>query len=241
MPQWTGRRSRYGIPVFVYSVSKTRPEDLLATSRKDPSLSSVFLAAEYSTQFVLPLCARMHVDRAMPSSIFIIDLTGVGVSHFWKLRAHLQKASTMATSHYPESVEKMFIVGAPSFFPAVWRYINKWFEPALTSKISVLSRSDMKTALTMHIDVEDLPVFYGGNQVWEYGMYPDLDEEATNLVGQLADEWVEGPLRYVAEEDGDEIITAGTEAGKGRHQMLAKLPQYRPGSRPLSDSEEEEG
>ena len=109
MPQWTGRRSRNGVPVFVYSVSKTRPEDLLATTRKDPGLSSVFLPAEYSTRFVQPLCARMHVNRAMPCSIFIVDLTGVTVRHFWNLRAHLQRVSTMATLHYPESVEKIFV------------------------------------------------------------------------------------------------------------------------------------
>ena len=109
MPQWTGRRSRHGVPVFVYSVSKTRPEDLLATTRADPGLSSVFLPAEYSTRFVQPLCARMHDDRAMPCSIFIVDLTGVTVRHFWNLRAHLQRASTMATLHYPESVEKIFV------------------------------------------------------------------------------------------------------------------------------------
>ncbi|MCJ1392703.1 hypothetical protein MMC18_005574 [Xylographa bjoerkii] len=223
MPQWTGRRSRNGVPVFVYSVSKTRPEDLLTTSKKDPSLSSVFLPAEYSTQFVQPLCARMHVNRTMPCSIFIIDLTGVGVKHFWNLRAHLQKASTMATSHYPESVDKIFILGAPSFFPAVWGYINKWFEPNLTSKISVLATSDAKAVLTKHIDVEDLPVSYGGTVAWEYGMSPNLDEEARDMLGSFADNWIEGPIRYAPREDGDEILAAGTEAQGLRTATLAKL------------------
>ena len=54
----------------------------------------------------------MHIDRVMPCSVFIIDLSGVGVQHFWNLRAHLQRASTMATLHYPESVDKIFV----SFF-----------------------------------------------------------------------------------------------------------------------------
>ncbi|MCJ1385898.1 hypothetical protein MMC17_009022 [Xylographa soralifera] len=228
MPQWTGRRSRYGVPIFVYSVSKTRPEDLLTTSKKDPSLSSVFLPAEYSTQFVQPLCARLHVDRIMPCSIFIIDLTGVGVRHFWNLRAHLQKASTMATSHYPDLLLTFFgsfqILGAPSFFPAVWGYINKWFEPNLTSKISVLAASEAKAALTKHIDIEDLPVSYGGNLPWEYGMSPNLDEEARDMVGTFADHWIEGPITYVPRDDGDEICAAGTEAEGLRSAVLAKLP-----------------
>ena len=95
----------------------------------------------------------------------------------------------------------------------------------------------MRAVLTKHIDVEDLPILYGGNLDWEYGMYPNLDEEAMGIVGQLANEWVEGPLRYVPKKDGDEIIAAGTE-GKGvRCRVLAQLPE----SLPMSDSEEDYG
>ncbi|MCJ1282596.1 hypothetical protein MMC26_001921 [Xylographa opegraphella] len=163
----------------------------------------------------------------MPCSIFIIDLTGVGVRHFWNLRAHLQKASTMATSHYPESVDKIFILGAPSFFPVVWGYINKWFEPNLTSKISVLAHAEAKAVLSQHIDLADLPASYGGTLPWEYGTNPNLDDEAREMVGSFADNWIEGPTRYVSKEDGDEIHAAGTEGNGLRRTVLAKLPVRR--------------
>jgi len=45
----------------------------------------------------------------MSKSVNLIDLSGVGVKHFWNLRHHLQKSSTMATAHYPETVEKIFV------------------------------------------------------------------------------------------------------------------------------------
>ena len=136
MPQWTGRRTRRGVPLFVYAVSKVSPDDLLATSRKDPSLSSVFLPAEYSTQFVQPLCARMHVDRVMPCSTFVIDLTAVGVRHFWNLRNHLQKASTMATAHYPESVDKIFV--------SAFSHAHGLLVPLQATECSKLNVSDPK-------------------------------------------------------------------------------------------------
>ena len=231
MPQWTGRRSRRGVPLFVYSVAKIRPEDLLCTSSKDPSLSSVFLPAEYSSQFVQPLCARMHPDGAMPCLMHIIDLNGVGVKHFWSLRAHLQKAAGMATSHYPESVDKIFIVGAPSFFPTIWGYITKWFDPAITSKISVLSAAKSLDVLTSHIHPDDLPKCFGGRLNWEYGMQPMVDKEAKALLGELGDEWVQGPLEYVSEEDGktglprDRIVAVGSDGGKrARKAIVASLP-----------------
>ena len=221
MPLWTGRRSRKGVPLFVYSVAKIRPDDLLRTSSKDPGLSSVFLPAEYSSQFVQPLCAAMHSSGAMPHLMHIVDLNGVGIKHFWSLRSHLQKAAGMATSHYPESVDKIFIVGAPSFFPTIWGYITKWFDPAITSKISVLSAAKATDVLISHIDSEDLPQSFGGRLEWEYGMHPIVDEEARALLGDFADDWTNGPLQYAADavDDtgvfGDSIVAVGSEAGQG--------------------------
>ena len=238
MPQWTGRRSRKGVPLFVYSVSKIRPEDLLCTSSKDPGLSSVFLPAEYSSQFVQPLCARLHPDGAMPCLMHIIDLNGVGVKHFWSLRSHLQKAAGMATSHYPESVDKIFIVGAPSFFPTIWGYITKWFDPAITSKISVLPAAKSLEVLKHHIHLDDLPISFGGELDWEYGMHPVVDKEAEALLGDLVEEWVEGPLEYVIDEDDqtglptEKIVAVGSDGGtKIRKAVVANLPY----SKTLSD------
>ena len=116
------------------------------------------------------------------------------------------------------------ILGAPSFFPVVWGYINKWFEPNLTSKISVLATSEAKAVLSTRIDLEDLPVSYGGTLPWEYGMCPNLDDEAREMVGSFADRWIEGPIRYVPRDDRDEIHAAGTEAKGLRRAVLAKLP-----------------
>ena len=231
MPQWTGRRSRRGVPLFVYSVAKILPEDIISTSCADSTLSSVFLPAEYSSQFIQPLCGKLHVDGVMPCLMHIIDLRGVGVRHFWSLRAHLQKAAGMATSHYPESVDKIFIVGAPSFFPTIWGYITKWFDPAIISKVSVLPTCKSLDVLTTHIHPDDLPKAFGGNLDWEYGMQPNFDDETRVLLGALAEDWVEGPLIYSRNEGsgtetpGDTIIAAGTDASKkARTAVVARFP-----------------
>ena len=106
----------------------------------------------------------------------------------------------------------------------MWGYINKWFEPNLTSKISVLAASEATAVLTKHIDVEDLPAAYGGAVPWEYGMSPNLDEETRAMVGRFADNWIEGPVRYVSREDGDEICAVGAETRGLSGAVLAKLP-----------------
>jgi hypothetical protein len=42
----------------------------------------------------------------------------------WSLRRHLQQASELATAHYPETLNTIAIVNAPTFFPTVWSWIK---------------------------------------------------------------------------------------------------------------------
>lgn len=110
MPQWIGRRDLNGVPICVYVVSEIPVKSVLSVQQRDPNLSSVFLSAEYMTQFVQPLCSRLASDGVqIARSVNIVDLSGVGLGLFWNLRKLLQTSSSMATAHYPESVERIFV------------------------------------------------------------------------------------------------------------------------------------
>jgi hypothetical protein len=55
----------------------------------------------------------------------------------------------------------------------------------------------------------------GGSLDWDYGSHPNVDEETRTFVGSMADEWVEGPLKFFSdEEDGDRTVATGMR-GKG--------------------------
>ncbi|KAL9105349.1 MAG: hypothetical protein Q9227_009469 [Pyrenula ochraceoflavens] len=238
LPQWTGRRDRNGIPTCVYVVSEIAQGDLLDIQRKDPKLSTVFLPAEYMTQFVQPLCGKMLQKEGgkgarVARSTNIVDLSGVGVGLFWNLRKLLQTSSSMATAHYPESVERIFVVGAPSFFPTIWGFVQRWFEPATTAKIHVLAANQVTETLEQFIDLEDLPRRFGGKLEWEFGDQPVLDEETKGRVGKLREGWIGGPIRLLDRPEGDEIVALGKDhKGVMRREVLAK---ERPG-RPRTDS-----
>lgn len=97
---------------MVYVVCQVKGEDILMLHKADPALSSVFLAAEYVTQFVQPFCAELQHQR-ITTSINIIDLSNVGVPTFWRMRKLLNTASNMATAHYPETVKKIYVSVIP--------------------------------------------------------------------------------------------------------------------------------
>lgn len=208
---------------MVYVLSSIRPEDIKKAFDTDPQLTTVFLPAEYVTEFVMPLCGKLQHDNIITSTCNIIDLSHVGLLGFWNLRSLLHAASSMATAHYPESVERILVIGAPSFFPTIWKLITRWFEPATTRKISIISKSEVKSSMEKYIALSDIPERFGGSLKWEFNDPPALDGEVAKVAGDLATKWVDGPIRYTSDRNSDKIVAVGKKGGNRRRVVLATI------------------
>ncbi|TIA47181.1 CRAL/TRIO domain-containing protein [Aureobasidium pullulans] len=246
-PQWTGRQDRRGIPVYIFEVAHLNSKAVSAyeasTSSKNQSVQSkipakmlrLFALYENLTNFVLPLCSEMpgrpFPETPVSQSSNIVDISNVGLRQFWNLKNHMQDASQLATAHYPETLDRIFIIGAPSFFPTVWSWVKKWFDPITVSKIFILSKQDMYPTLSKYIDPENIPEQYGGKLKYKFGELPNIDPDLHNVLQWTAphklngmDTIPTGPIRWVTTETGDKIARAvGTENGKPRDRNVATV------------------
>ena len=62
--------------------------------------------------FVLPMCSaleRTNPEIPVTNSTNIVDISGVGLTQFWNLKQHMQDASVLATAHYPETLDRIFV------------------------------------------------------------------------------------------------------------------------------------
>ena len=91
-----------------------------AVSSSTPSSSNaslkmlrLFALYENLTRFVMPLCTavpdRPYMETPISQSNNIVDISGVGLKQFWNLKQHMQDASTLATAHYPETLDRIFV------------------------------------------------------------------------------------------------------------------------------------
>lgn len=81
-------------------------------SKIRPHLLRLFALYENMTNFVMPLCTalpRPNPETPISSTTNIVDITGVGLKQFWNLKSHMQDASTLATAHYPETLDRIFV------------------------------------------------------------------------------------------------------------------------------------
>ena len=62
--------------------------------------------------FVLPMCStleRPNPEIPVTNSTNIVDISQVGLTQFWNLKGHMQDASVLATAHYPETLDRIFV------------------------------------------------------------------------------------------------------------------------------------
>lgn len=78
----------------------------------------LFALYENLTRFVMPLCSavpgRPNPETPVDQSNNIVDISKVGLKQFWNLRSHMQDASTLATAHYPETLDRIFVSVVPA-------------------------------------------------------------------------------------------------------------------------------
>ncbi|KAF2444087.1 CRAL/TRIO domain-containing protein [Karstenula rhodostoma CBS 690.94] len=241
-PQWLGRRDKRGIPVYLFEVAPLNSKNISSYEKElknakttSPKVATknlrLFALYESLTRFVLPLCSnieRNHPETPISQSNNIVDISGVGLKQFWNLKGHMQDASTLATAHYPETLDRIFIIGAPAFFPTVWGWVKRWFDPITVSKIFILSPANVLPTLTQYIDIDNIPKQYGGNLDFEWGQMPNLEPEI-----DAAFKWENpnvqkgkntlpiGPIAWEKGANGElKAVAVGHENGKPRHRTV---------------------
>jgi hypothetical protein len=119
------------------------------------------------------------------------------------------------------------IIGAPGFFPTVWGWIKKWFDPITTSKIFILSSADMKKTLESFIDPANIPAKYGGELEFQFGDMPVLDpayKDVLKFEGGGKD-FPHGPMYWIHSKENSEMeaLAVGTVNEKQRKEKVCTV------------------
>lgn len=133
---------------------------------------------------------------------------------------------TDTSRHYPETLANIYIIGAPSFFPTVWGWVKRWFDPITVSKIYILSDDMMRTTLEEAIDVEHIPKKYGGQLDWKFGDLPNIDPAIHKTINwkSSAKSIPTGPIQW--RKNGNDLVAhaVGTQSGKQRDEQIMSVP-----------------
>ncbi|KAK4056233.1 cytosolic factor, phosphatidylinositol/phosphatidylcholine transfer protein [Microbotryomycetes sp. JL221] len=159
-PRFYHKTDKDGRPVYIEQLGKLDLKELYKHTTPERQIQSLVVEYEKFQRDRLPVCSEIS-GHLIETSCSIMDLKGIGLSQFWKVKGYVQEASAISQNNYPETMGRFYIINAPWAFSTAWSVIKGWLDEATVAKIHILS-SDYKDELLKQVPEESLPSFLGG-------------------------------------------------------------------------------
>uniref|UniRef100_A0A7S3UYH9 CRAL-TRIO domain-containing protein n=1 Tax=Aplanochytrium stocchinoi TaxID=215587 RepID=A0A7S3UYH9_9STRA len=96
-------------------------------------------------------------------AISIVDLDGIGMSAARYVNL-IRDVTALSIPNYPEVVEKVVIIRAPTVFYIMWKVIKPFLPERTKAKVSILGRNfEEELSELVEGGIQALPTFLGGN------------------------------------------------------------------------------
>ncbi|RXW19321.1 hypothetical protein EST38_g6549 [Candolleomyces aberdarensis] len=159
-PQFYHKTDKDGRPIYIEQLGKLDIKALYAVTTQERQLKRLVWEYEKSLRTRTPVCSRVS-GRPIETFCTILDLGGVTLSNFYRVKDYVSAASGVGQDRYPETMGKFYIINAPWAFTAVWSVIKGWLDPVTVAKIQILGGS-YQAELLKQIEPQNLPKVFGG-------------------------------------------------------------------------------
>ncbi|KAI0693461.1 CRAL-TRIO domain-containing protein [Cytidiella melzeri] len=166
-PQYYHKSDKDGRPLYIEKLGKLDIKALYQITSQERQLQRLVFEYEKFLTDRLPACSKA-VGHPVETSCTILDLGGVSLSNFYRVKDYVAKAASIGQDRYPECMGKFYIINAPWAFSTVWSFIKPWLDEVTVSKIDILG-SSYQPKLLAQIPKESLPKEYGGTCECEGG------------------------------------------------------------------------
>ncbi|KAI0337504.1 hypothetical protein BDW22DRAFT_1339708 [Trametopsis cervina] len=166
-PQYYHKMDKDGRPVYIEKLGKLDIKALYQITTPERQLQRLVFEYEKFLTERLPACSQA-VGHPVETSCTILDLGGVSLTNFYRVKDYVSQAASIGQDRYPECMGKFYIINAPWAFSTVWGFIKPWLDEVTVSKIDILG-SSYKDKLLSQIPKESLPKEYGGACACEGG------------------------------------------------------------------------
>lgn len=222
-PHWSGHRTKLGLPICTLDIVYLDGSHIAKFNNYAPAeiTCRAITSIDYLTRFVLPLCSAMidrpNPEKAISNAVYLIDIADLTLRQTWGIRRYAQSITGLLATCYPEVVDKIYILNAPSYFSKIWAFIKSWIDPNTAKKLVVVNPEDALTTLLETIDMEYIPERYGGKSTVKEGMIPTVDG-LKELLG--VETLPDGPIKWITDQGIRTAAAVGTRNGEARVELL---------------------
>jgi len=161
-PQYYHNMDKSGRPIYIERIGNLNVKALYACTTQERLLQQLVVEYESFLTSRLPACSAA-VGHPVETSLTILDLGGVSLSNFIRVKDYVAAATHIGQNYYPECMGAFYIINAPWAFTAIWAAIKPWLDEVTVKKVHILGGpSAYKPELLSQIDKECLPKEFGG-------------------------------------------------------------------------------
>lgn len=125
-----------GHPVLLDRQMHVSPNDFHAAFDFDAYVRNMVYNREVQRAYLAAMSAKRK--RRVYKCVIVMDIVGLSLAHLDNRTINLVRGfNRLFAYNYPETVQKLYIVNAPSIFTMAYRAIKKFLHPITVSKIEV--------------------------------------------------------------------------------------------------------
>ncbi|RCH98276.1 S14 cytosolic factor [Rhizopus azygosporus] len=161
------KTDREGCPVYIERLGYHKAKEIAKNVKTEEVELYHIACTEFLNRVIMKDCSK-KAGRIINRETVIFDCTGMGWHqlHMPALN-YIRAIAHCDQNYYPETLNKLFLINAPSAFVYVWKIAKTWLDPGTIAKIQILG-SDYKDTLLKQIPPENLPSFLGGECTCEH-------------------------------------------------------------------------
>ena len=100
------------------------------------SSSDGIVSSASSTDAAANASAVGRTTAPIETQTTVLDLEGVGLMGFWKVKQTMQLVVQIGNDYYPESSHRIVFINAPSVFATIWSYVKGLIHPRTAARVS---------------------------------------------------------------------------------------------------------
>ncbi|OQR90671.1 hypothetical protein THRCLA_22524 [Thraustotheca clavata] len=161
MPQGCHGVDKEGNVLFFEHLGFLDTDSMAKVCKLEDVLTAHIQKCEYQMHQTYPNAANKF-GKAMTKSTVIYNLSGIGIHTFKKVvYQFIKEVAVINQDHYPETLNRVFIVNTPLFFYGTWKLIEVFLNENSRKKITILGKNYRDTLL-QYISPDQLPKELGG-------------------------------------------------------------------------------
>ncbi|KAJ7130772.1 CRAL-TRIO domain-containing protein [Mycena crocata] len=161
-PQYYHHMDKSGRPIYIERIGNLNMKALYACTSQERLIQHLVVEYESFLTTRLPACSAA-AGHPVETSLTILDLGGVSLSNFIRVKDYVNATTSIGQNMYPECMGAFYIINAPWAFTAVWAAIKPWLDEVTVSKVHIVGGpSAYRPLLLAQIDKASLPREFGG-------------------------------------------------------------------------------